>query len=109
LDHYEREGGERIEVDALANNLGETEVFEKLRAAGLTNHLRATSVEQKTEGLKRFLSDELVSEWASILLGGSFGAGEYSMYGAFTADLQECTIIDDPLADPVVENIKIAS
>jgi hypothetical protein len=30
------------------------------------------------------------------------------MYGAFTVDLEACTIRDDPNADPLVQNIRIA-
>ena len=50
----------------------------------------------------------LSNEWASLLLGESYGTGEYSMYGAFVVDLDKCTITDDPNADPVVQNIDIA-
>ena len=49
----------------------------------------------------------LCDEWAMMLLGDSFGTGEYSMYGAFTVDLDACTISDDSNADPVVQNITI--
>jgi hypothetical protein len=31
------------------------------------------------------------------------------MYGAFTVDLEACTITDDRNAGPVVQNIKIAT
>jgi hypothetical protein len=51
----------------------------------------------------------LCNEWAAMLLGDSYGTGEYSMYGAFTVDLEACTIADDPHADPIVENISIAT
>jgi hypothetical protein len=52
--------------------------------------------------------DWLCDEWATMLLGNSYGTGEYSMYGAFTVDLDACTITDDTGADPVVQNITIA-
>jgi hypothetical protein len=47
--------------------------------------------------------------WASMLLGEGFGTGEYSMYGAFTVDLETCAITDNRNADPIVENIQIAT
>ena len=43
-----------------------------------------------------------------MLLGVSYGTGEYSMYGAFTVDLATCTITDDRETDPVVQNIRIS-
>jgi hypothetical protein len=52
---------------------------------------------------------DLCNEWASMLLGDSYGTGEYSMYGAFAVDLEACTITDDRAADPIVENIQIAT
>jgi len=52
---------------------------------------------------------DLCNEWASMLLGEGFGTGEYSMYGAFTVDLETCAITDDRDADPIVENISIAT
>jgi hypothetical protein len=109
LDHFERRGGERIDLDALTRNLHDKGIFDKLCAAGFMNHLRGGSTAQPTAELRRFLSNWLIDEWASILFGGGFGAGEYSMYGAFTVDLDACTITDDPHADPVVENIRIAT
>jgi hypothetical protein len=58
--------------------------------------------------LKSFVRYSLCDEWATMLLGSGYGTGEYSMYGAFTVDLEACTISDDPDADPVVQNIEIA-
>jgi hypothetical protein len=46
-------------------------------------------------------------ECASRLLGNGFGTGEHLLYGAFTVDLDACTIADDPNADPIVRNIQI--
>jgi hypothetical protein len=43
-----------------------------------------------------------------MLLGKSYGTGNYSMYGAFTVDLETCMITDDPNAVPVVRDIEIA-
>ena len=50
----------------------------------------------------------LAVNWAAALLGGySFGTSGYWMYGALVADLVAETITDDPLADPVVQHIRI--
>ncbi len=106
LDHYQ--GDNRIDLDVLAKQLCEMNIHDQLRAAGFHAHLKGASNDQKIVELKGFASGWLVQEWAAVLLGGSFGAGEYTMYGAFTVDLDACTIVDDPHADPVVENIAIA-
>ena len=108
LDHYESQGGNRIDPDVLAKQLFEMNVHDRLRAAGFDAHLSGRSDDEKTADLKGFASGWLPQDWATLLLGESFGTGEYSMYGAFTVDLDECTITDDPNADPVVQNIDIA-
>ncbi|MDB5325047.1 MAG: hypothetical protein JWM57_616 [Phycisphaerales bacterium] len=43
--------------------------------------------------------DELADALASALLGDGYGTGEYSMYGAFIADLITGQMIDDPRAE----------
>ena len=43
-----------------------------------------------------------------MLMADCYGTGEYSMYGAFTADLEACTIVDDRNADPIGQNIRIS-
>ena len=108
LDHYETASGKPIDLDALARLLFEMNVHEQLRAAGFSAHLTAVSNEEEIAGLKGFASDWIAQDWATLLLGPSFGTGEYSMYGAFTVDLEACTITDDPQADPLVQNITIA-
>jgi len=107
LDHYQIKGGDRIELDVLAKQLYEMNVYDQLCASGFDAHLKGTASDQKIFELRGFASG-LAHDWAMLLLGESFGTGEYSMYGAFTVDLDACTIIDDPHADPVVENIAIA-
>lgn len=42
--------------------------------------------------------DELAVQLAVHLLGHSYGTGMYDLYGAFTADLETCQLIDDPNA-----------
>ena len=44
----------------------------------------------------RDVLDALGDEMASCLLGQGYGTGEYSMYGAFTADLTTGTLSDEP-------------
>jgi len=61
-----------------------------------------------SEQLRFFVLERLCEEWAEMLLGRGYGTGEYSMYGAFTVDLDTCTVTDDSNADPVVQNITIA-
>jgi len=50
-----------------------------------------------TELVRRML-DELGDMMASCLLGSGYGTGEYSMYGAFVADLSTGELTDDPSA-----------
>jgi hypothetical protein len=107
-DHYARRDGQHINHNELATRLFELNVHDQLRAAGFAAHLTATSAEQKIAELRAFSSGWLADEWAALLLGRGFGTGEYSMYGAFTVDLEACTITDDPHADPQVENITIS-
>jgi hypothetical protein len=102
----------RIDLDGVAQRLHETHVHTKLREAGFKLHdhysFRTGGQPSDRGALKSVVNDWLCHDWASMLLGEGFGTGEYSMYGAFKVDLETCTITDDPDADPVVENIKIA-
>jgi hypothetical protein len=106
LDHYELQGGQRIEESVVVQRLYETKFQDQLHAAGFVNHPNSITSGDELAWLRMFMG-ELSNEWASLLLGESFGTGEYSMYGALTVDLDECTITDDPNADPVVQNIEI--
>jgi hypothetical protein len=105
LDNVEMQDGARIATDALEQRLSEVQLVEKLYAAGM---MKRTDHMSEQEQLKSFVRYSLCDEWATMLLGSGYGTGEYSMYGAFTVDLEACTIRDDPAADPVVENIEIA-
>jgi hypothetical protein len=106
LDSIELSDGARINADAVAQRLYDIQVHSRLRTAGLLNGPREFS---DLEQLRDHLRHWLCNDWATMLLGDSYGTGEYSMYGAFTVDLEACTIADDPHADPVVENIAIAT
>jgi hypothetical protein len=112
FDSLELQDGERVDLDALGQRLHDIEVQTRLRSAGFELHdfysMRTGAHPSDQGALKGVVEDWLCHEWASMLLGRSFGTGEYSMYGALTVDLETCTITDDPGAGPIVENIRIA-
>lgn len=97
--------GSRIDAAEVNARLRRAGVLKKLQ--DLVPALRSSRQSEEVQ-MKDVLDLWLIQEWASLLLGGGFGTGEYTMYGAFTVDLETCTITDDRNADPVVENIQIA-
>jgi hypothetical protein len=105
LDSIEMQDGARIAPAELTRQLRKGQLLDKLYAADVMRRLDGVSDQQQ---LDDFIRDWLCTEWAVMLLGNGFGTGEYSMYGAFTVDLDACTIIDDPNADPIVQQIEIA-
>ena len=115
IDRFETDDGTRIDREIINQRLRDIQVRDKLYAAGIIN--RATfkrfaphgASDQEPEKVNGLAMDWLCDEWACILLGGSFGGGQYSMFGAFTVDLETCTIADDPNADPIVKHIQISS
>ncbi|MCA9173376.1 MAG: hypothetical protein KDB14_02690 [Planctomycetales bacterium] len=55
------------------------------------------------------LLESVAEVWATMLLGSGFGTGPFQMYGAFTVNLQDCTITDDRDAHPLPHgNLEIA-
>jgi hypothetical protein len=106
LDRAEMTDGARLDASALSGRLADAGLLDKIYATGM---MRPSDHESGRQQLGFFLDCELIYEWATMLLGSSYGTGEYSMYGAFTVDLEACTITDDRNADPVVENIEIAT
>jgi hypothetical protein len=112
FDSLELQDGERVNLDALGERLHDMQVHTEIHSAGFKLHdhysMRTGDRPSDQGALKSVVNDWLCHEWASMLLGRSFGTGEYSMYGAFTVNLETCTITDDPGADPAVENIRIA-
>lgn len=106
LDSIELRDGARIDTDEVVQQLCDIQVLDRLRAADLFNSSEGVSDQEQ---LSNHILHWLCNDWAGMLLGGSYGTGEYSMFGAFTVDLAACTIADDPHADPVVENITIAT
>jgi hypothetical protein len=105
LDSAALRDGTRINADTLAQRFSERKFLDQLLAHGVMTRIDRMS---ERDQVSSFIRDWMCMEWASLLLGGSFGAGEYVMYGAFEVDLDECTVIEDPKADPVVSNIEIA-
>jgi hypothetical protein len=108
LERYELDGGQPIAVDLLVQQL-HGKFRDQLYAAGLLGRREGVTNAGEIASLKLTVGGTLCNEWAGLLLGEGFGSGEHSMYGAFTVDLDACTITDDPNADPVVENIEIAT
>jgi hypothetical protein len=106
LDHAEMTDGARLDAGALRQRLFDAGLLDRIYAAGM---MRASARITAQQQFELFIDFDLISAWASMLLGDSYGTGEYSMYGAFTVDLETCTITDDRNADPVVKNIKIAT
>jgi len=110
FDSVELQDGQRIDLDALAQRLHDLQVHASLRSAGVQLHAgyspRAGGSPSEREALKGCI-EMLCQDWATLLLGRGFGTGEFSMFGAFTVDLETYTITDDPHADPVVQNISI--
>jgi hypothetical protein len=109
LDHYQTQAGEPIEAEVLVKRLHDMGIHEQLCAAGFRDHMRGVLPKQKMSDIKAFACGWLIDDWAWVLLGSSYGTGEYTMYGAFTVDLDECSVTDDSNARPIVQNIEIAS
>ena len=106
LDSVELANGQRIDPAALTQRLLGAGILDKIYATGIISRV-ATWTDQAQ--LTSFIEDWIINEWAIALLGQGYGTGEYVMYGAFTVDLDTCTITDDPKADPIVQNIEIAA
>jgi hypothetical protein len=99
VDHAEFESGERIDIPAIAR---------RLIADGVVSVPEFLADHPAERAVQFVLDLSLAVNWAAALLGGySFGTGGYWMYGALVADLVAETITDDPLADPIVQHIRI--
>jgi hypothetical protein len=103
LDHVALASGERLTPDEAARRLAATRLRERLADAGLW-HAQWGAGEK---AMRDVALDALVTECAVNLLGGGYGTGPFYMYGAFTVDLDACTIVDDRDAEPIAENIQI--
>jgi hypothetical protein len=105
LESVEMQDGGRINAGALTQRLLDIRLLDKLNAANVIGARRDSRPDQEELDLVLLW---LCDEWATMLLGRGYGTGEYSMYGAFTVDLEACTIADDRNADPIVNNIRIS-
>jgi hypothetical protein len=110
LDRAEMTDGVQLDAGAISGRLTDAGLLDRICAAGILRPSAEMSAPcSDRERVRQFFDDWLVDLWATMLLGDSYGAGEYSMYGAYTVDFEACTITDDRNADPVVENIAIAT
>ena len=105
VDRFELRDGQRLSFEAMSPKLLAAKLVEKLEAADVFKHWQEAPAEAKLRGVFDGWLDVI---WADMLLGQGFGTGEFSMYGAFTVDLDACTITDDPNAEPIVQNITIS-
>lgn len=105
LDHAVLADGADLDAAALVQQLAEQKFLDRLVAHGVKERHKSSSDRHQ---IASFVDNWLCMEFAMMLLGGSYGAGEYVMYGAFTVDLDACTVTDDRAADPVSRNIEIA-
>jgi len=110
FDSLALQDGQRIDLDAVAQRLHDAQVHAVLRSARVElkdPFSRTASGSLLERGALKYFVEMLCDDWATTLLGRSFGTGEFWMFGAFTVDLATCTVTDDPRADPVVQNIII--
>ena len=105
VDRFELRDGQRLSFEAMSPKLLAAKLVEKLEAAAVFKHWQDAPAVAKLSGVFDGWLDVI---WADMLLGSGFGTGEFSMYGAFTVDLDACTIADDPTAEPIVKNITIS-
>jgi hypothetical protein len=83
-----------LSLDELCQRLAGTGVVDQLEEAGWLQHSTDNS-RTELDALRDVFEYSLPEEWAALLLGESFGTGPFSMYGAFTVDLETLTIRDD--------------
>jgi hypothetical protein len=81
-------------LDELCRRLTGTGVTGQLQQVGWL-HQSSKQSRSELDELKDILEFSLPEEWAALLLGEGFGTGPFSMYGAFTVDLETLTIHDD--------------
>lgn len=104
LDHMELKNGERLSAQQVADRLADTGLLERLREAKL---IQASGPGDDARELLMIARDAFAIETSVMLLGMAYGTGSYWLYGAFTVDLDACSIVDDRQARPIVENIDL--
>jgi hypothetical protein len=92
-DYFELQDGGRIGPNDLATRLQGARLPDRLYAAEGTRR-------QAFQQTEMDIVNRLCSEWAALLMGEGFGTGEFSMYGAFTADLETRMVTDNRVPDP---------
>jgi hypothetical protein len=101
-ESVEMADGSTLPIDALVQKLANPQQAAQLRAAaampGGSHWYQADQYYAKLTDAQVVSSalDELADLMTSSLLGQGYGTGEYSMYGAITADLKTGAITDDP-------------
>lgn len=106
LDHAVTGTGEKLSLDELATRLAETDLLERLLAVKLA--FVRDEDNDRVAIMRSIAGDGFSVDCAMLLLGNGFGTGAYWLYGAFTVDIDRCTIVDDRNAEPIVENIQLA-
>ncbi len=104
LDHVATHTGEKLSGKDIAARLTGRGLASRMAAAGL---LYAPPDDADVAFLQSLVADGFAIDCALLLLGSGFGTGPFYLYGAFTVDLEACTITDDRNADLVVGNIAI--
>jgi hypothetical protein len=115
LDHVELRSGERLAAGEAGARLDATGLRARLIDADLWSAQRDSNLRRHAEefggampaSLGEAALNEIAEACASRLLGRGYGTGPFWLYGAFTVDLDACTIVDDRNAEAVVQNIDI--
>jgi hypothetical protein len=113
-DHVELRSGERLAPGDAGARLAGTELRARLIDADLWSEEREINLRANAEeygampaNLGEIALNQFAEECAALLLGRGYGTGPFWLYGAFTVDLDACTIVDDRNAEPIVSNIRI--
>ncbi len=84
----------KLSLDEVCLRLVGAGLIDKLQEADWL-HQSTDHPRDESEVLRDAVEYSLPEEWAALLLGEGFGTGPFSMYGAFTVDLETLTIQDD--------------
>ncbi len=110
LDHVVLRDGSRLGVDEILRRMDVVELEPALRS--LFKRRRPPGSDYWSAPAERLLRNAVrngLAEFGAELMlgGGNFGNGPMSLFGAFTIDFEAGLVVDDPNAEPVVENIQI--